>query len=249
MAALPTRAVFLADAHLSNPDDENYIALLNFLESQSGHLDHLVLLGDIFEFWAGNRRQLLDIYKPFIDQLKFLLNSGTQLTYVEGNHDFDLGRHFENRLKCKILPNGGPIDLDGQKIYLVHGDLANPADFGYRFLRWLLRSFFMRTLIRNLPANIVLKIANQSARSSRSKTAAKRQRWPVKDLLIPYAEEILYKGYSTVLVGHFHQPFRQKVAHGELISLGDWITQYSYVVYENGAFELKHYSGASTDEF
>ncbi|NCP78923.1 MAG: UDP-2,3-diacylglucosamine diphosphatase, partial [Desulfuromonadales bacterium] len=45
------KAIFIADAHLRQPADANYRALLKFLDRQADGLDALFLLGDIFEFW------------------------------------------------------------------------------------------------------------------------------------------------------------------------------------------------------
>ena len=49
------KTLFIADAHLKNPRDRNYRALLDFLAEQLHVVDRLVLLGDIFEFWVGYR--------------------------------------------------------------------------------------------------------------------------------------------------------------------------------------------------
>lgn len=236
------RALFLADAHLYRPEDRNYRTLLDFLESQSGQVDLLVLLGDIFEFWAGDRKRLHPSYAPLLNCLEKLHRGGTRLVYVEGNHDFDLGRHFTERLNCEVLPDGGLIELEGSKVFLVHGDQANPADQGYRFLRWFLRTPLMRGLIRNLPEALVWWVADHSVRTSRKKTKEKSRRWPARDILRDYARRILDAGRPIMITGHYHQPFRETFEQGELIALGDWIDQFSYLVYENGEFSLQTYS-------
>ena len=82
------RAVFLADAHLRNPGDANYQALLQFLGEQEGHTDLLGLLGDICEFLVGYPDSVFPAYRPLFDALRRLQQGGTRLVYVEGNHDF-----------------------------------------------------------------------------------------------------------------------------------------------------------------
>ena len=236
------RALFIADAHLRHPEDANYRALLAFLDAQAGRLDLLALLGDIFEFWAGDRGVIHPSYRPLLTSLERLSNSGTRLIYVEGNHDFDLGRQFSEKLGCLVLPDGGTIELDGLNLYLAHGDLANTEDRGYRLLRRLLRTRFLRTLIRHLPIDWVMAIALRSSRRSRNQHSQSKKRWPAHEILLPYASQILTSGCHAVLTGHFHQPFHQQLEHGDLYALGDWITQYSYLLYENGRFELGNYS-------
>jgi len=235
------RAVFLADAHLRHPDDANYRALLSFLAEQQGHTDLVVLLGDICEFLVGYPHSIFPVYIPLFETLQRLQRSGTQLVYVEGNHDFHLAPYFDKHLPCRLFPDGGTIDLDGHRVFVAHGDLANPADHGYRRLRGLLRSAPLRLLIRLLPPALTWRIAQQAGRASRHTGEEKRRRWPTRDLLLPYAQTHLAAGCQAVVTGHFHEPFQEKLAGGELIALGDWIRQYSYAVWENGEFRLETY--------
>ncbi|PLX91042.1 MAG: UDP-2,3-diacylglucosamine diphosphatase [Desulfuromonas sp.] len=232
------RALFIADAHLRHPDDANYQALMAFLNNQAGQLDLLVLLGDIFEFWAGDREVVHPSYRPLLATLRHLTENDTQLVYVEGNHDFDLGRQFTEKLGCQVLADGGIIEFDGLNLYLAHGDLANPEDRGYRLLRRLLRTPLTRTLVRHLPIDWVMTIALRSSRESRSQHPESRRRWPAREILPPYATQKLASGCHAVITGHFHEPFHQQLEGGALYALGDWITQYSYLIYENGRFEF-----------
>lgn len=234
------RAIFLADAHLCKPSDPNYQAILAFLEEQCGKTDTLVLLGDIFEFWIG-KASVVEAYVPVIDALERMHQQGTKLVYVEGNHDFHLGPVFTDRLACQVLPEGGSIELDGKKVFLAHGDLANPADKSYRRLRAFLRSGLIRTLLRLAPNSLTMAIATRSSYNSRKSAGERRSRWPAGKILRPYAEVILAEGYQALVTGHYHQPFHEKLDDGEHIALGDWITQFSYAVYENHAFALRTY--------
>lgn len=84
--------IFIADAHLKNPADENYVQLLEFLKQNSGNIRTLILLGDIFEFWVGYRHCVYSAYVPLLQQLNLLRLDGTSIIVVEGNHDFKIGR-------------------------------------------------------------------------------------------------------------------------------------------------------------
>jgi UDP-2,3-diacylglucosamine hydrolase len=238
------RAVFIADAHLKQPADANYRALLAFLAEQRGETDILVLLGDICEFLVGIPDHLFPNYVPLFDALERLAQGGTRLIYVEGNHDFHLSACFRDRFPCLVLPDGGPLQLGEQRVLLVHGDQANPADRGYHLLRTVLRSLPVRLLIGVLPPAWLWWIAARSSRASRGAGHNKSRRWPARDILLPYAAARLAEGYQAVVTGHFHQPFREQLAGGELIALGDWIGHYSYAVWEDGAFRLETYDPA-----
>ena len=234
------RALFLADAHLRQPTDENYRTLLAFLDARRGQIDLLVLLGDIFDFWIGNGK-VIAAHAPLIDALEELRQQGTQLVYVEGNHDFHLGPVFTDRLNCRVLPDGGPIEIDGRQVYLAHGDLANPQDTGYLMLRRFFRSPLMKFLVRHLPGCLLERVAKLASRESRKTTSDKRRRWPARELLQSYALKHFDTGHEVVVTGHFHQPLHAKLPQGELVALGDWIRQFSYAVCDDGVFSLETY--------
>jgi len=235
------RAVFLADAHLRNPTDVNYRLLLKFLAEQEGRCDLLALLGDICEFLVGYPDRVFPPYVPLFEALGKLERTGTRLVYVEGNHDFHLAPYLDRHLSCRLYPEGGAIDLDGRRVLLVHGDLANPADRGYRLLRAILRSAAMRLLLRLLPAAWTWRIAERMSLASKHRRNDRSQHRPAREMLLSYARERLTEGYQAIITGHFHQPFHEQLEAGELIALGDWIEQYSYAVWEDGRFRLERY--------
>jgi UDP-2,3-diacylglucosamine hydrolase len=232
------RDIFIADAHLVDPEDPNYRRLLSFFEEQKGQIRTLFLLGDIFEFWMGYRHTVFAPYVPLLEALRRLRESGTEIVYVEGNHDFHMGPYFEDVLGCRILPDGGPIDLDGRKIFIGHGDLVNPGDRGYKILRRFLRSRTLRRLKNLIPPDWAWAIARWAGRRSRGSSSERRA--PV-DMLMAHARELFAEGYCAVVTGHFHDPSLTETESGTVVALGDWIERYSYAVFENGRFELRSY--------
>jgi UDP-2,3-diacylglucosamine hydrolase len=235
------RDVFLADAHLLRPSDANYQRLLQFLEEQRGEIRTLYLLGDIFEFWVGYRHVVFAPYVPVLESLRRLREAGTEIVYVEGNHDFHMGNYFRDTLGCRVLPDGGAIELGGRRVYLGHGDLANPRDRGYRLLRRLLRGPLLRYMIRLLPPDWTWGIAQWAGRRSRRGNPDRQRRWNPEDILRQHASLRFEEGHQVVITGHFHHPLLRVNSQGTLLALGDWIEQYSFATFENGAFRLDSY--------
>lgn len=233
--------IFLADAHLLDPADENYRRLLAFLDRLQGETRTLFLLGDIFEFWVGYRHTVFTPYVPFLEALRRLHEAGTQIVYVEGNHDFHLGPYFEKNLSCNILPDGGEVTLDGRRIFIAHGDQVNPGDHGYRILRRFLRSRFFHGFKSLMPPDWVWKIARWSSRQSHKSRPIKQDRWSPRVLLTEHARRLFAAGYPVVVTAHFHAPWIEHSGEGTIISLGDWIEQFSYAVHEDGEFRLETY--------
>ncbi len=239
--------IFLADAHLVAPKDENYQTLLAFLSAQQGEIRTLYLLGDLFEFWAGNRRHIPAPYQPIVAALRQLHESGTEIIYVEGNHDFALGIHFCEAAGCRLLPDGGEVKVNGLRVHVAHGDLVNPDDHGYRLLRRTLRTPLLRLLLRLLPFPIIWGMARWGSSQSRKSHNEKTQRWVPEVMLTNYAKEKFEKGVDAVITGHFHAPLQREEGGKVLLALGDWIDQYSYAVYEKGQFKLCRWSQTPQD--
>ena len=233
--------VFVADAHLLDPTAENYRRFLKFLDEGRGQIRTLFLLGDIFEFWIGYDHVVFTPYVPVLEALRRLRETGTRIVYVEGNHDFRLGPYFEQVLDCTILPDGGEIDIDGQKVLIVHGDLIDATDSGYRLLRRCLRSLPFRLIQRVLSPDLAWKIARWGGRQSQKKHASYNRSRQVEEMVSAFAAEKLAGGCQCVISAHFHTPFFKEQENGTTIALGDWISQYSYASHENGRFSLHSY--------
>ncbi len=230
--------LFLADAHLINPEDDNYRRLLALLRREEGQVRTLYLLGDIFEFWVGYEHVVFTPYVPILEALRRLHENGTKIVWVEGNHDFHLGPFVRDTLQATIYPEKATITLDGKKIFLCHGDLIDAGDTGYRLYRSLLRSRFVGKLVELFVSPDRLW---RFSRLLSAKSKAKRRHRPRRDpypLLIDHARQRFAAGCQVVITGHFHSPFIEKTPQGLVIALGDAMEQASYVIYEDGDFHF-----------
>ena len=238
------RKVFIADAHLRKPEDENYRKLLLFFAGLRGTTETLFILGDLFEFWIGYRRVPFTHYLPVMEQLRELAGSGTDIIYFEGNHDFHMGPFFKETLQATVYKGPASIELDGKRVYLCHGDQINRRDFGYRLLRFILHNPLSGALVPVVPVGAVSRIAVWMSRASRQN---RQQRTPKRDclaILRQFAAARFREGCDTVITGHFHLPLLEKTTDGgerTLLSLGDWITHFSYGEWVDGELSLKKF--------
>lgn len=234
---VPTmKDLFLADAHLINPEDDNYRRLLALLQREEGQIRTLYLLGDIFEFWVGYEHVVFTPYVPILEALRRLHESGTRIVWVEGNHDFHLGPFILGTLQAEIFSESAAITLDGQQIFLCHGDLIDAKDKSYRLYRSLLRSRFIGKLVDLFVSPDRLWRFSRFL-SARSK--AKRRNRPPRDprqMIIDHAQKRFAEGHQVVITGHFHTPFIEKTPKGLVVALGDAMEQASFVIYEDGDF-------------
>jgi len=230
------KAIFLADAHLRHPQDNNYQALLDFLDQQKD-LDALFLLGDIFEFWLGYKYVVFSNYVPLLEKLQQLLNSGTTLYFAEGNHDFHLGPYFTDNLRCTVVPDQQLIEWDGNKILISHGDLFRP-NLTYQFIRSFLRSWPLKIVAQIIHPDLLWSFALWLCRKSTKNSPGHCHQNPSKYLL-PFAET---SHSDMIICGHFHHPLDISHHNVRIIALGDWITQFSYAELIDEKIELKKFT-------
>lgn len=236
------KRVFIADAHLRNPSDDNYQLLLHFLSDIRGTVKTLYILGDLFEFWIGYGEKTFPHYLPVLDSLQKLAESGVEIVYFEGNHDFHLGKFFSETLRATIYTNPAILDLDGKRVYICHGDQINIQDYGYRLLRFLLHSHATKALFPLFPPALVFSIAKQLSCRSKKHHQERNKKKDYKSLLTRFAESQFVNGCDAVVTAHFHFPLLSIAENGEtLLSLGDWITQFTYGEFSAGKFSLHSY--------
>jgi UDP-2,3-diacylglucosamine hydrolase len=235
------RAVFLADAHLQEPTDNNYREIIRFLDGLAGTIDSLYLMGDFFDFWVGAPSYPFPHYGPVLECLKRLVDSGVQLVYLEGNHDFHMGAFFRDRLGATV--HTGPVTtmLDGKKVHLCHGDQIDRHDLGTRALRSILHSSFTRWAIHIIPAWLADRIAIWLGRKSKRSYTARSMQGRYPGLVREYAQRQFADGCQTVVTGHFHFPLCEQYGQNTLVVLGDWITHFTYGEWLAGTLTLRRY--------
>lgn len=236
-------AIFLADAHLDQPGDDNYRAMLRFLADMPSEVDTLFILGDFFEFWIGYPTVPFPKYIPVIEALQRLTDRGTRIVFSEGNHDFHMGPVFQERLRARIHPGPATVTIDGRTVFLCHGDQLI-EDFRYGLLRLVLHSFLTRWLIRLVPAEVTAAIGDWMGRRSKAAYPCRENRRNPAELIRAFARQQFARGCSVVITGHFHTPLLETEGGQTLLALGDWITQYSYAEWRDGALSLKTYSSS-----
>jgi UDP-2,3-diacylglucosamine hydrolase len=240
---MPSEAVFfIADAHLGIESREREAAredrLHGFLNSLPGRASTLVIVGDLFDFWFEYRTAIPRRHFATLAILKRLRESGVALHYLNGNHDFYLGRFLAEELG--IETHDGPLVLaaQGRRIWLHHGDGLVGGDLGYRVLRRVIRHPLSIALYGLLHPDLGMPLAHQVSRWSR-RARGRRTLEPEREIALPRFAE----GYDTVIVGHFHQVHERREPGREFFLLGDWIEDFSHVVLENGAVRLEHWGG------
>jgi UDP-2,3-diacylglucosamine hydrolase len=237
------RTIFLADAHLAAPTEPHYRLLLRFLRELEGNTDTLFIMGDLFDFWLGFPGNPFRQYDEVLVALHSLVNSGCRLVYFEGNHDFHLGPVFLRQLGADIHCGPAIMTVQGRQLFLCHGDQINRGDYGYRFLRLLLHNRITAAAIRYVPPPVAQRIRAYLQRNSRASYPVKDQRWNYRELIRTFARSVRERGCHGLVTGHFHVAFCEELAGPPftVLSLGDWMEQFTYGEMSAGTLSLKTY--------
>ena len=238
------RVIFIADAHLAAPDDTNYRLLLRFLSELEGKLDTLYVVGDLFDFWLGFPSQPFTQYDAVLDALERLVQHGCRLVYYEGNHDFHLGDVFSERLHAEIHHGPSIESVQGKKLYICHGDQINREDHGYLALRFLFRTGMVAAAVRHFPPEWAEKIRRFLQKRSHAGYSVKTSRWDYRQILLDFAGTVQKKGCDGLIAGHFHIALHESTPEPAftLLSLGDWMGQFTYGEMTDGELRLMVYS-------
>ena len=234
------KSIFLADAHLRNPKDKAYRDLLIFLQKLPNDLDNLFILGDFFDFWHGFKDVVFSAYVPILAALEELSDKGIKISFFAGNHEISFGPYLQKIGSC--YDNKTIIEIDGQKIYLAHGDRLNPDDHLYRLWCACIRNPLTLKLIDVLPSSLVWKVAGRLSHGSRSYNSIKKI---IPAQVLTSCATILERDISALIIGHFHQArqetFTTEQGPKPLYLLGDWLNERSYLILEKGQFSFHNF--------
>jgi len=237
------RTIFLADAHLVSPNEHNYRLLLQFLRELEGNTETLFIMGDLFDFWLGCPSNPFSQFDEVLVALQSLVQGGCRLVYFEGNHDFHVGAIFRQRLGAEIHTGPAVITVQGRRLFLCHGDQINRLDRSYRLLRLLLHNRLAAALVNYVPPSFALRVRARLQSASRAGYQAKLQRWNYRAIIRTFARTVRGQGCDGLVTGHFHLAFCEELDGSPfaILSLGDWMEQFTYGEISAGTLRLQTY--------
>jgi UDP-2,3-diacylglucosamine hydrolase len=130
-----SHTLFISDLHLS--EDEPHITqlFLNFTRDIAPQADALYILGDLFEYWAGDDDSQTAFHQQIIAAMRAVSQQGTPVFIMHGNRDFLMDEKLAQDCNATILPDPTVIDLYGKATLLTHGDALCTDDVQYQAFR------------------------------------------------------------------------------------------------------------------
>lgn len=248
-----TKLYFASDFHLGIPDWESSLKrekkLVRWLDMVSKDATEIFLMGDVFDFWFEYKFVVPKGYVRLLGKIAEITDAGTPIHLFRGNHDVWAFNYLHKELNVKLYRKPLIREFDGKKLYLAHGDGLGPGDHGYKFLKKVFEFKPNQFLFRWLHPDIGSRMGLYWSKKSRLAHLSKEGKSENKSIhyeerLINFAESQAKKNpeINYFIFGHRHIPLQQTVGkNAEIVILGDWLSHFSYGVFENGMMRIEYF--------
>ena len=242
---------FLSDAHLGSRalkhTRQQERRLVRFLDEIKTKAEAVYLLGDMFDFWFEYRTVVPRGFTRFLGKISELCDLGVEVHYFTGNHDIWTWDYLTE--ECGVILHRQPvtISLADKTFYIGHGDGLGDPDPKFRIIRSIFHNRVCQWLFRWLHPDLGMRFGLSWARHSRM-THGDGGDPPYlgedKEHLVLYAKKYIesHPNIDYFIFGHRHIELDIKLArNSRLIILGDWISQFTYAVYDGEHMFLEEY--------
>ena len=223
---------FISDLHLCTDRPEINRVFFEFLRGPAREAQSLYILGDLFEYWAGDD-DLSDQFNASVAAaLSEYAQTGPVLRFMHGNRDFLLNGEFAKACGGSLIDDPHSVDLFGTPTLLMHGDTMCTDDLDYQKFRVQVRNPNWQKGFLALPLEQrkrQIEAVRQTSESEKTRKAPE-----IMDVNQGAVEATLRKhGYPRLIHGHTHRPARH-VLHvdGRICErwvLADWYRTGSYL--------------------
>ena len=241
---------FISDIHLGAPalknNREREKLFVSWLDEIKKDASALFLMGDIFDYWFEYKTVVPRGFTRTLGKLAEIADSGIPVHFFTGNHDVWVFDYLPSELGVHVHREEMRVTFSGKKFFLAHGDGLDPFDKGYHLLKKLFTNRFLQWLFSWLHPNWGVALAHAWSKKSRL----------TKGMFVPFhgeEKEGLYLFAKSTLedeevdyfiFGHRHLLLDLPIGKNtRYINLGDWISHFSYGVFDGEKFELKTYKG------
>lgn len=219
----------------------------------SDDADEIFLMGDIFDFWFEYKHVIPKGYVRLLGKIAELTDKGIPVNIFKGNHDIWAFDYLNKELNVSLHQKPVIREFDGKKFFLAHGDGLGPGDRGYKFLKKVFEFRPNQFLFKWVHPDIGCRLGLYFSKQSRLANVAKYNKEIQKenhdemkyDMLLHYANRkaIDNPDIDYFIFGHRHIPIQEKIGkNAEIIILGDWISHFTYGVFEEGRMSLKYFN-------
>ena len=236
------RAIFLSDTHLGTKDCRSDF-LADFLSKTAS--DYLYLVGDIVDGWRLRKSWYWDgTHDEVIRLILGKARSGTDVTYIPGNHDEMFRAWLPLGLEVagvKLRQDAAHVTADGRRLLVMHGDEFDSVVRYAKVLALLGDRAYTTALVLNRYFNAIRRRLGHPYWSL-SQWLKRRVKEAVKAIdrfEAAVAGEARRRGFDGVVCGHIHHAEMREVGGVLYLNDGDWVESCTALVeHSDGRLEL-----------
>ena len=243
------RIYFCSDNHLGSPNRnlslEREKIFITWLDQIKTDAQAIFFLGDLFDFWFEYKRVVPKGFTRLFGKLAELSDSGIDLFFFVGNHDCWIGNYFEDELGINVFHKKVDLNIDNYNILIGHGDGLGPGDSKYKFLKLLFRNPILKKLFSFIHPDIGISLGSFLSQKNKILSGSEKVfESEDKEMLFSYCKDVLKtKYYHFFIFGHRHVPLELDLGNNsKYFNTGDWITHFSYLVYDGNSFNLNYFN-------
>jgi len=234
-------ALFVADLHLSDKRPQTTAAFFSFLSGPARQAGSVFILGDLFEYWAGDDDTGSAFNQSVCEALKAATVAGTVVYFMTGNRDLLAGQGFAHASGVRFLADMVSVRSGARALLLSHGDALCTDDHDYQAFRLQVhnREWQARFLAQPLEVrrNLIEKGREQS------EAAKSEKRAEIMDASAEAVVSLLRShAYPTLIHGHTHRPARHTYLidghRCERYVLPDWHDHAVWLAFDGTEFSV-----------
>jgi UDP-2,3-diacylglucosamine hydrolase len=199
--------LFISDLHLSATHPRSSELFLQFAKNITPQAEALYILGDLFEYWAGDDDLDDPFHRTIAATLRKLSEQGTRIYLMHGNRDFLMAEKLAGACHAVLLADPTLLDLYGTPTLLSHGDALCTGDVDYQRFRIYARDPANQT--RFLAQPLDARRAQMRGMRAQSEASKQQKTEAIMDVAPAAVDALLRKhGYPRLIHGHTHRPAR-----------------------------------------
>jgi len=231
---------FASDNHLGAPNLEESLVrekkFVSWLDTIKKDAEAIFLVGDIFDFWFEYSEVVPKGFTRTLGKLAEISDAGIPIHYFAGNHDMWLVDYFQKELNLTVHNKPKIFTINDKKFFVGHGDGLGPGDKSFKIMKKIFKNSFFNWCFRCVHPDLGIKLGKYLSNKNRLKSSLEDLKFNgnENEWLTKYCKEKLKnEHYDYFIFGHRHIPLEIELSpNSTYINLGDWITHFSYAVFD-----------------
>jgi len=240
---------FASDNHLGAPTQKESFPrekkFVSWLDEIKKNAAAIFILGDLFDFWFEYKKVIPKGFTRTLGKLAEISDSGIPIYYFVGNHDLWMNGYFEEELNIPVYHKPKEFTFNNKTFLIGHGDGLGPGDKAFKRMKKVFTNPVAKWFYRWLHPDLGVKLAQYFSVKNRLISGEEDIKFLGEDneWLVQYCKKKLDEKHIDFFVfGHRHLPLNIDLNEkSKYVNLGDWISYYTYGVFDGEKIELKEY--------